>query len=153
VGHLRDLLAGMDGLVGAYDALPGEVDLSALLPGVEQAVLPRVDGDGVTWHRDDGRREPHRFGISQPPADAERVDPEDLAVLLVPGRSFDQRGFRLGRGGGHYDRLLPRLRPGTPAVGVAVDDRIVPRLPTEAHDVPMTHLATESGVRVVRGDR
>lgn len=150
MAHLGDLLAGVDGLVGAYDALPGEVDLSTLLPDAGRVVLPRIDGDVVTWHRDDGRREPHRFGMGQPPADAVRVDPEDLAVLLVPGRSFDRRGFRLGRGGGHYDRLLPRLRRGTPAVGVAVDARIVPRLRVEPHDVPMTHLATESGVRAVR---
>ena len=83
-------------------------------------------------------------------ADGAPVDPAALDVLLVPGRAFDRRGIRLGRGGGHYDRILPRLRPGVPAVGVTVEERIVPRLPAEPHDVPMTHLATESGVRAVR---
>jgi 5-formyltetrahydrofolate cyclo-ligase len=136
--------------VAAYEALPGEVDLSPLLAALEHVALPRIDGDVVTWHRDDGRGEPHRFGMRQPPADAPAVEPSELDVVLVPGRAFDRYGTRLGRGGGHYDRLLPRLRPGVAVIGVTVDERVVPGLPTEAHDAPMTHLATQTGVRAVR---
>ena len=72
--------------------------------------------------------------------------PADLAAVLVPGRLFDHDGYRLGRGGGHYDRLLPLLRPGTPVIGLTTQARVVERLPREAHDVPMTHLATEQGI-------
>jgi hydroxyacylglutathione hydrolase len=145
---LRSFLGARPGAVAAYEALPGEVDLTALLRGLDATVaLPRIDGTAVTWHLDDGRGEPHPFGMRQPAADAPAVDPDDLDVVLVPGRLFDRHGTRLGRGGGHYDRLLPGLRPGVPAVGVTVEARVVPRLPTEAHDAPMTHLATELGVR------
>jgi len=141
------------GLVAAYEALPGEVDLTGVLDGLGRVALPRIDGDAVTWHLDEGPGEPHRFGMRQPPADAPPVAPEEIDVLLVPGRLFDRHGTRLGRGGGHYDRLVPRLRPGVPVVGVTVEDRVVRRLPTEAHDAPMTHLATELGVRAVQPDR
>jgi len=130
---LHAFLGASPGVVGAYEALPGEVDLTGLLAGLDAVVLPRLEGDVVTWHGADGRS----------------VDPVELDVLLVPGRAFDRRGTRLGRGGGHYDRLLPRLGPGVPAVGVTVDERVVPRLPTEPHDAPMTHLATQSGVRAL----
>lgn len=132
---LRAFLGSSPGVVGAYEALPGEVDLAGLLDGLDATVvLPRLEGDEVTWHG----------------AGAGPVDPSGLDVLLVPGRAFDRHGIRLGRGGGHYDRLLPRLRPGVPTVGVTVDERVVPRLPTQPHDAPMTHLATQSGVHVVR---
>jgi hypothetical protein len=130
--HLRAHLGDAPGLVAAYDVLSGEVDLAPLLADLDAVARPRLAGDVVTWHVTDGSP----------------VGPEDLDVVLVPGRLFDARGFRLGRGGGHYDRLLPRLRAGTPAIGVTVEARVVPALPTEDHDVPMTHLATESGVRV-----
>jgi hydroxyacylglutathione hydrolase len=134
VGGLETFLGRAPGVVAAYEALPGEVDLRALLDGMavhpEAVALPWVDEDGtLRWHGG--------------------VDPTSFDVVLVPGRLFDRHGIRLGRGGGHYDRLLPGLRPGTPVVGVTVDDRVVPRLPTEAHDAPMTHLATESGVRAI----
>lgn len=152
VAQLARFLGDRPGVVGAYVALPDEVDLEALVEAVDAAVfaLPRLGDDGtVTWHADVGGRELHHLGIAQPPVDAPPVDPAEVDVLLVPGRLFDRHGVRLGRGGGHYDRVVPRLRPGVPVVGVTVDERIVPRLPTEAHDAPMTHLATQSRVSAV----
>ena len=152
---LATFLGARPGLVAAYLPLPGEVDLGDLLGGLdpEQLALPRLEDDGtVGWHLDAGGRERHRLGFDQPTGGTPRVDPADVDVLLVPGRTFDRHGIRLGRGGGHYDRLLPRLRPGIAVVGVTLDGRIVPRLPTEPHDRPMTHLATESGVHAVRAD-
>lgn len=147
---LGDFLGSRGGIVmGAYVALPDEVDLGDLLTA-DDVAMPRLGDDGtVSWHADVGGRELHHLGMAQPLEAAPRVDPSDLDVLLVPGRLFDRHGIRLGRGGGHYDRLVPHLRRGVPVVGVTVDERIVPRLPTEPHDAPMTHLATESGVRAV----
>jgi hydroxyacylglutathione hydrolase len=154
---VRDALASFlgprPGFVASSLPLPGEVDLDGLLDGVHPDVvaLPRLEDDGsVTWRWDRGDRERHHLGFDQPEDHTPEVDPFDFDVVLAPGRLFDRHGIRLGRGGGHYDRLLPRLRPGAAVVGVTVDGRIVPRLPTEAHDRPMTHLATESGVRAVR---
>lgn len=147
---LRTFLGPAPGLVGAYEALPGEVDLTGALIDLDATVaLARIDGDTVSWHVDDGTGEVHPHGMRQPLADAPVVAPAEIDVLLVPGRLFDRRGIRLGRGGGHYDRLLPHLRPGVPAIGVTVEERVVPRLPTERHDAPMTHLATRAGVSPV----
>ena len=129
----------------AYLALPDEVAIEST-GLLSRPVLPRLDGDGTMHlHVDDGLHEDHASGIRQPPAGAPEVKPEDLAVVLVPGRVFDRAGYRLGRGGGHYDRLLPRLAPGTPVIGITVEARIVDRLPREPHDRPMTHLVTELG--------
>jgi 5-formyltetrahydrofolate cyclo-ligase len=70
-------------------------------------------------------------------------------VALVPGLVFDVRGTRLGFGAGFYDRLLPSLRAGIPIIGVTRDALVVPELPSEAHDVLMVYLVTESGVRQI----
>ena len=57
--------------------------------------------------------------------------------MLVPGLAFDARGYRLGRGAGHYDRLLPTLRPDAPRWALALDCQLVEGLPIEPHDVPI----------------
>lgn len=147
VAHLHRFLEqlGPDGAVLGYCALDDEVDVEPVLADHASA-LPRLGEDGtMTLHADDGRRERHRLGIEQPSA-GPRLEPSDIAVVLVPGRIFDRQGFRLGRGGGHYDRLVPHLGPSTPVVGVTTEARLVDRLPREAHDRAMTHLCTEDGV-------
>lgn len=147
---LAEFLGPAPGDVAAYSATTGEIDIASVIAALPDPVLPRIGDDGeVTWHRAGGPLERHRFGMSQPGADAPRVEPSQLDAVLVPGRCFDRHGIRLGRGGGHYDRLVPRLRPGIPVIGVCADDRVVDRLPSDVHDAPMTHLATESGVHRV----
>jgi 5-formyltetrahydrofolate cyclo-ligase len=108
-------------------------------------------GRPLALHAWTGEFERHRFGFLQPRADAPSVDPAAVDLVLVPGLAFDRHGGRLGHGQGHYDRLLPTLRPSIPRVGVTLDDLVVERLPTEAHDVAVTHLLTPSGVRHVGG--
>ena len=149
VGHLDEFLAGHRGPVLGYVALPDEISIAALdAPPV--LVLPRLGDDGtMTLHLDEGVLERHRYGVQQPPARALVIDPSELAAVLVPGRVFDRAGYRLGRGGGHYDRLVPALPTGIPVIGVTIEARLVARLPREPHDRPMTHLATEQGTSSV----
>ncbi|WP_239001074.1 5-formyltetrahydrofolate cyclo-ligase [Jiangella asiatica] len=75
----------------------------------------------------------------------------EAAVVLVPGLAVDRRGFRLGRGGGSYDRVLARrLGRGLSCVLLhdgEVLDMPVPRAP---HDVPVDAVATPSAVRRLR---
>lgn len=81
----------------------------------------------------------------QPNADSPMVADDAIAVVLVPGLAFSMDGSRLGHGAGYYDRLLARLGGGVIRVGVT-DGFIVSGLTTDDHDVPMTHLAGETGV-------
>jgi hypothetical protein len=90
----------------------------------------------------------HPF-FSQPVAGTPEVDPASVDVVLVPGLAFDLSGVRLGRGRGHYDRLLAAVRPDALVVGVSPAAVVVGALPREAHDRLMTHLATEQGVYAV----
>lgn len=87
-------------------------------------------------------------GIPEPGSHCTRLSPPDVTgsgtLWLVPGVAFDRAGRRLGRGGGHYDRLLAGGRG--PRVGVAYDWQIVPVVPCEPHDVRMHWVVTDARV-------
>lgn len=148
---LATLALGPDEWVLTYRPMPGELDLDALLARHRCAVTRTNPGSTLTVHPADGPTERHRFGYLQPAAGSPEVPLAAVAVALVPGLLFDRTGVRLGHGAGYYDRLLPGLRPDAPLVGVVPAPLVVAGgLPCEAHDVRMTHLATEDGVASVR---
>ncbi len=69
--------------------------------------------------------------------------PHDADAVLVPALAFDRDGYRLGFGGGYYDRLLSRLDPHTLTIGPAFHATLQDRLPREAHDQPVRVVCTE----------
>jgi 5-formyltetrahydrofolate cyclo-ligase len=86
------------------------------------------------------------FGVPVPVTDEEMV-PD---VLIVPLAAFDRRGYRLGYGGGFYDRTLALLRSRAEvhAAGFAYAVQEETRLPVEATDLPLDAVVTERGVLV-----
>jgi 5-formyltetrahydrofolate cyclo-ligase len=82
-------------------------------------------------------------GVPMPREHCPPVPVADLGIVLVPGLAFDDARFRLGRGGGFYDRFLsdPSLR--APTVGVCFHMQRVRLVPREAHDTPVDHVVTE----------
>ena len=84
------------------------------------------------------------WSIPVPPESAPEVQPD---VLLVPMLAFDRAGFRLGYGGGFYDRTLSALRAtrAVTAVGVAFAGQEMAEVPREAHDEPLDWILTEHG--------
>ncbi len=74
------------------------------------------------------------------------VDPRELDLAVVPGTAFDLSGNRLGRGGGHYDKFLPRLRDGAARIGLAFECQVMARIVGEPHDVKMDAVITEDRV-------
>lgn len=139
-------------VVLAYRAFRDEVKLESLAANRPEIawLTTRVNPQKrLTLHAFSSAKLTNRLGILEPHADAPEFEPALVDVVLVPGLAFDVSGVRLGYGAGFYDRLLPKLRPGIPIIGVSRDGLVVPELPSEAHDVRMTHLATESGVRAI----
>jgi 5-formyltetrahydrofolate cyclo-ligase len=67
-------------------------------------------------------------------------------IVFVPALAVDRTGARLGRGGGSYDRALPRLRPGVPVIALLYAGEILPEVPTEPHDRPVTAALTPDGL-------
>lgn len=74
------------------------------------------------------------LGIPEPRRDRPEVDIAEVDWVLVPGLGFDDRCYRIGRGGGYYDRLLPTLRAGVLRWSLCLSSQWVPALPVEPHD-------------------
>jgi 5-formyltetrahydrofolate cyclo-ligase len=138
-----------------YLAMPGEVDLDAL--------VTRAEALGRAWHvpRCAPRRRlavhlfvpgetPLRagpFGIREPdPEQVPEAEPGKLDLVIVPGLLLSERGERVGYGGGYYDRFLPRLRPDCARVGLMPDALVVPSLPSDPWDQPIPLIVTESRI-------
>ena len=92
---------------------------------------------------------PAVFGILTPdPQQCPQLDALVIDLCIVPGLAFDRRGVRLGRGGGYYDRYLPRLRADAVRVGWVPSQFLVDRLPVEPHDARVHLVITERGTTV-----
>ncbi|GBQ21974.1 5-formyltetrahydrofolate cyclo-ligase [Gluconacetobacter sacchari] len=148
--HVRAVLPpGAD--VAAVWPLPGEVDLRGLCAGLHEGgygvLLPETPPRGLPlcfrrW-RPDAEMRPGRFGTLYPDGAMARPD-----LVFVPLLGFDRRGFRLGYGGGYYDRTLAEL-PGVPAVGYGLSAQEVPAVPVGVYDVPLPVILTERDVILV----
>jgi len=88
---------------------------------------------------------PGRWGISEPPLSpvTEVAASEPFDLIVVPGVAFDERGYRIGCGGGFYDDFL-RHQPAALKVGLAYDELLVATVPVEAHDLAVDLIVTES---------
>jgi len=127
-----------------------EVDLRPL------AAFLRARGVSTAWPRVDlGSREmqfhvvddPSSFvagpmGLSEPAPEAPIAT--SLDVVIVPALLVDGSGFRLGYGGGFYDRALPTLCPPAVSIAVAFDFQLMPEVPATANDVPVMRVVVES---------
>jgi 5-formyltetrahydrofolate cyclo-ligase len=138
-------------LVLAYVALPAEIDpLPAVIAlrhrGIKIA-YPRIASPGVLGVHivdDEADLVPGPFGLAQPDEVAPQAALNLIDAAIVPAVAFDERGMRLGYGGGYYDRLLPLLRPDCLRVGLAFDEQILAEIPAEAHDVAVDLIVTQT---------
>jgi 5-formyltetrahydrofolate cyclo-ligase len=89
---------------------------------------------------------PGRFGIPTPHEGLEEIPPDTFDCVVVPGSAFDDRGRRVGYGGGFYDAFLPRTRPGCLWVAPLFEAQLTDEVPTEPHDLTMPLLVTEKRV-------
>lgn len=143
--------------VMAYMACRGELDLLPVILDVlsqgKTLLLPRCEGPGAMTARrvtELSQLIPGAYGVMEPQADCEAVDPEEIDLILVPGTAFDASGGRLGQGGGYYDRFLA----GTKAlrVGVCHDFALAERVPAQAHDVRMNCIISPGGTICTGGE-
>ena len=141
--------------VAAYVSLGSEpgtgVLLRALAAAGKRVIVPVLLPDrDLDWARYDGDEAlvPARLGLLEPTGERLGVDAVATAdVVLVPGLAVSDRGDRLGRGGGSYDRALGRVPVGTFTCVLLHDDEVGLDVPTEPHDRRVTAAATPSGVR------
>jgi 5-formyltetrahydrofolate cyclo-ligase len=96
-----------------------------------------------------GELEIGHYGIREPRAENIRPVPrEEIDAIIVPAVAFDLRGYRVGYGGGYYDRFLPEV-PRAVRIGAAFSCQIVPEIPADPHDVRIDRIVTENGVKPI----
>jgi 5-formyltetrahydrofolate cyclo-ligase len=82
------------------------------------------------------------YGIPVPDGTPE-LQPD---LLVVPMNAFDDRGYRLGYGGGYFDRTIAALRPRVVTIGVSHEHCRVPTIYPQSHDIALDFVVTEAGV-------
>ena len=152
------LVGRPDTVIGAYWPIKGEFDpLPALHRWKEDGELmeeaqrrriglPVIDKvhKTLTFHAwyPGCQMEEDAYGIPKP-KDTELIVP---TLLFVPCLGYSAGGYRLGYGGGFYDRTLATLAPRPYTVGLAYSNGYVPWLQAEPHDIPLDAMITEDGV-------
>jgi len=152
LGHLAALFAGRPAArIGLCVAVRGEVDCLPLatdlhrrgwdvaMPVVEARAAPMVFRSW--WPGAPMSADPHGIPV---PATLPCPPPQ---VLLIPLLAFDAAGFRLGYGGGYFDRTLATCDPRPQTLGVGFELARVPSIAPQAHDIPLDAIVTEHGVQ------
>ena len=143
---LDALLPEPEGTIALYIAIRSEISCAPLMEVLAEMgyrlALPRLNGGHMSFHRyrygDRLREGPLR--TREPHEEAEVVIPD---LVITPLLAFDRDGRRLGYGMGYYDRYFGE-HPGVPRVGLAYACQEVARVPTAAHDTPLTSVLTEA---------
>ena len=139
--------------VALYLSLPDEPEtrgiLQAALEAGKRVVMPKIDlTEGLTWWLLKGANLPPTSSLWEPtPEKSTRVSVEEIGGFLVPGRAFDSKGGRLGRGGGHYDRALSQRSRHAWVAGLFYAVQELPEIPIEPHDISLPAVVTENGWR------
>jgi 5-formyltetrahydrofolate cyclo-ligase len=145
-------------IVSGYWPLPGELDIRPLVHQIHEAGHPialpvvKAKGQPLLFRRwvPGTPLVQGSFKVMTPPEGAPELEPQ---VLLVPLLAFDQAGYRLGYGGGFYDRTLEKRRreahSGHPvlAIGIAFAAQETETLPRGPFDQRLDWIATEAWAR------
>lgn len=151
--HLEAAVRGTVGsMVSAYWPIRTEIDPRPTINALSQSFvigLPVVAGAGLPlefrrW-MPGTEMEKGAYG-AEIPITLETVIPD---ILIVPLAAFTEDGYRLGYGGGYYDRTLEKLRARGPvtAIGFSYEAQLADALPLEPTDQPLDIIVTETGLR------
>jgi 5-formyltetrahydrofolate cyclo-ligase len=136
------------GVIGFYWPIKGEIDLhetllnlvasgaGAALPVIEQKLQPLQ-----FWRWRPGMKLGRGHWNIPVPTEPDPVQP---TALLIPLVGFDAAGYRLGYGGGYYDRTIAAMRPKPLTIGVGYELGRLETIYPQAHDVPLDAIVTES---------
>jgi 5-formyltetrahydrofolate cyclo-ligase len=157
---LQRLLAAVrwppSSVLGIYWPIRGEIDVREIARRHVEAggiaALPVVTqkNDAVEfWQWRPGMKMTRGFWRIPVPAARHVVQPD---VLIIPLVGFDAAGFRLGYGGGYYDRTLAALTPRPLRIGIGFTEAALPTIYPQPHDVPMTLIVTDGAVHEAAAD-
>ncbi len=130
----------------AYFSIRQEPDLHSLFIANKRWGFPRCVGQELTWHQwtVGDPLETGAYNILQPPITTPLLTASEVDLILVPSVACDRRCYRLGYGGGFYDRLLddPQWAK-IPTIGIIFDFAYLPNLPIDPWDIQLSGVCTE----------
>lgn len=142
--------------IASFVSFRNEIEMQtinqSILSSGKKLVLPLIDMTLKTmhFHQVDNLESlvKNSYGILEPnPEEHPQVPFEDIELVLTPGVAFDLFGYRLGYGGGFYDRFFTSLKKAIPSIGIAFECQVVSKLPTDAYDQKIQKLLTETGLK------
>jgi 5-formyltetrahydrofolate cyclo-ligase len=140
--NLSQVLDLQNGSWAGFKAMADEPPLDGALPSRIDWYYPVINQEEMFFSKSNQWT---RSSIgAMEPVGGQTIKPQDLDGFLVPGRAFSQKGERIGRGRGHYDRALAKVRG--LKVGVCFDYQFFAELPTQDHDVKMDVVVTEKEI-------
>ncbi len=155
INHLRTLISELaPTVVSLYSAREGELDLTPLAEDLwhsgQTVCLPRVIARGHPltfniWHAN-SKLEPDALGILS--ATGAEILP---ALIIIPMVGYNRRGYRLGSGGGYFDRTIKTFAQPVITVGVSFTELEIPEFPQEYHDIPLHYIVTGKEVILCKG--
>jgi 5-formyltetrahydrofolate cyclo-ligase len=137
----------------AYFSIRQEPDLSALFALPKRWGFPRCESDRLVWHQWCPGEPLVRgaLGVLEPSPAAMVLQPEAVDLMLVPAVACDRQGYRLGYGGGFYDRLLSQPAWQTRrTLGIVFEEAYLPTLPTDPWDCPLSGICTDTNLHILR---
>lgn len=148
---------GRETVLAGYWPIRGEPDLRPLLSNLHGAgiriVMPVVEtcAAPLVFRRwTPGMRMVRgHWNIPVPPREAEALTPD---IALAPCLGWDEGGYRLGWGGGYYDRALAARSPRPVTIGVALAAARLSSIYPQPHDMPLDMIVTEAGVSAEKKD-
>ena len=122
-----------------------EIDINpvnAFLLDKKALCLPHAPSFSLCFIESQKFLAPSKIGLFEPNIRlCPHLDPSELSAILVPGLLFDKEGFRIGYGGGFYDRLLAKISSHTDVLGIGfMEQKSTMLLPREPHDLPVKEL-------------
>jgi 5-formyltetrahydrofolate cyclo-ligase len=137
----------------AYFSFRQEPDLIPLFTTPKKWGFPRCVGKELSWHIWQPGDTLHRgaYGILEPPLDAPKIEPSEVDLIVVPAVGCDFRGYRLGYGGGFYDRMLSQAEwESKITIGIIFEFALLAAVPVESWDKPLHGICTESGLEIIQ---
>ena len=141
----------------AYFSFRQEVDLSLLFNNHRENTIfsikkwgfPRCVKKSLSWHiwQPENYLQKGKYGILEPESNAPLLHSSEVDLILIPAIACDLNDYRLGYGGGFYDRMLSSEEWGSkPTIGIVFEFAYLQQLPIDPWDKPLTAVCTENGV-------
>ncbi|QPC46876.1 5-formyltetrahydrofolate cyclo-ligase [Mangrovibacillus cuniculi] len=123
--------------------------IHSMIEDQKKVVVPKtcLSTNSLAFHQISSLNQltPGVMGILEPNKNSDVVDLEEIETIVVPGVAFTKEGYRIGFGGGFYDRLLSNYQGNT--CSLLFQEQLVESIPVEDHDIPVRELFIENKTR------